>query len=126
MRLGLGPGSFGYRLPGDYSAGPAWLPNLTLQVLHDTGIIGLLALLWLLAAFYVTAIRALRRAPVGQVRTVLAGLIAAMTALLIAFQLTPGFTLGYSWALLALGMAAARAAAAAGQTSGRRAGAAAA
>jgi O-antigen ligase len=104
--LGTGPGSFSYRLPGDTAPGPAWLPNLTLQVLHDTGVLGLLAMLWLCAAFYVTTVRALWRAPAGPLRTALGGLIAAITALLIAFQLTPGFTLGYSWALLALGVAA--------------------
>ena len=104
--LGTGPGSFSYRLPGDTAPGPAWLPNLTLQVLHDTGVLGLLALLWLCAAFYVTTLRALWRAPAGPLRTALGGLIAAITALLIAFQLTPGFTLGYTWALLALGVAA--------------------
>jgi O-antigen ligase len=104
--LGTGPGSFSYRLPGDTAPGPAWLPNLTLQVLHDTGVLGLLAMLWLCAAFYVTTLRALWRAPAGPLRTALGGLIAAITALLIAFQLTPGFTLGYSWALLALGVAA--------------------
>jgi O-antigen ligase len=104
--LGTGPGTFSYRLPGDTAPGPAWLPNLTLQVLHDTGVLGLLAMLWLWAAFYVTTVRALRRAPPGLLRAALGGLIAAATALLIAFQLTPGFTLGYSWALLALGVAA--------------------
>jgi O-antigen ligase len=106
--LGLGPGSFNYRLPGDTTPGPAWLPNLTLQALHDTGIVGLLTMLWLFVAFYVITIRALRRAPPGSARTVLAGLIAAVTTLLISFQLTPGFSLGYSWALLALAVAAAR------------------
>jgi O-antigen ligase len=104
--LGLGPGSFSYRLPGDTSPGPAWLPNLTLQVLHDTGILGLLALVWVFAAFFVAALRTLRRAPPGRPRTALAGLTAAVAALLISFQLTPGLTLGYSWALLALGVAA--------------------
>ncbi len=106
--LGLGPGSFSYRLPGDTSPGPAWLPNLTLQALHDTGVVGLAAMIWLFAAFYVVTLRALRRAPPGQGRTALAGLIAAVSALLIAFQLTPGFLLGYSWAMLALATAAAR------------------
>lgn len=104
--LGLGPGSFTYRLPGDTSTGPAWLPNLTLQALHDTGLVGVVALLGLFAVFYVSSLRALRIAPPGPERTVLAGVIAAVTALLISFQLTPGFSLGYSWALLALGGAA--------------------
>ena len=103
--LGLGPGSFAYHLPGDNSA-QAWLPNLTLQALHDTGVLGLLVMLWLFVAFYIVTIRALRRAPPGRTRAALAGLIAAVSALLIAFQLTPGFTLGYSWALLALAVAA--------------------
>jgi len=119
--LGTGPGSFSYRLPGDTAPGPAWLPNLTLQVLHDTGVLGLLAMLWLCAAFYVTTVRALWRAPAGLLRTVLGGLIAAITALLIAFQLTPGFTLGYSWALLALGVAASSAVSAAEHTGADRA-----
>ncbi len=112
--LGLGPGSFAYKLSGDTSTSAAWLPNLTLLALHDTGILGLLALLWLFAAFYVMSIGALRRAPPGELRAALAGLIAAVTAMLVAFQLTPGFNLGYSWALLALGAAAARAIARAG------------
>ena len=107
--LGLGPGSFTYRLPGDPATGPSWIPNLLLQTLHDTGALGLLALLWLYAAYYAGALRALRRAPPGESRAALAGLIAATTALLISFQLTPGTPLGYSWALLALGVAAARA-----------------
>jgi O-antigen ligase len=119
--LGTGPGSFSYRLPGDATPGPAWLPNLTLQVLHDTGVLGLLAMLWLFVAFYVTTLRALRRAPSGPLRAVLGGLIAAVTALLIAFQLTPGFTLGYSWALLALAVAASGAVTAAGHAVADRA-----
>jgi len=106
--LGLGPGSFNYRLPGDTATGPAWLPNLSLQALHDTGVIGLLVMLWLFVAYFVVTLRALRRAPPGQPRAALAGLIAAVTALLIAFQLTPGFSLGYSWALIGFGIAAAR------------------
>jgi len=108
--LGLGPGSFAYKLSGDTSTSAAWLPNLTLLTLHDTGALGLLALVWLFAAFYAMATGALRRAPPGETRAALAGLTAAVTALLVAFQLTPGLNLGYSWALLALGVAAARAA----------------
>lgn len=106
--LGVGPGSFSFRLPGDLSSGPAWLPNLTLQALHDAGIIGLLALVVLVVAFYVTMLRALYRAPVGDTRAALSGLIAAMTALFVAFQLTPGFVLGYPWALLGLALGATR------------------
>ena len=51
--------------------------------------LGLLAMLWLCAAFYVTTVRALWRAPPGPLRAALGGLSAAVTALLIAFQLTP-------------------------------------
>ncbi len=107
--LGLGPGSFAYKLSGDVSTSAAWLPNLTLLTLHDTGILGLLALVWLFGAFYAQGVGALRRAPPGETRAALAGLIAAVTALLVAFQLTPGLNLGYPWAVLALGVAAVRA-----------------
>jgi len=107
--LGLGPGSFAYKLSGDVSTSAAWLPNLTLLTLHDTGILGLLALVWLFGAFYAQGVGALRRAPPGETRAALVGLIAAVTALLVAFQLTPGLNLGYPWAVLALGVAAVRA-----------------
>ena len=55
-------------------------------------------------------------------RAALGGLIAAVTALLIAFQLTPGFTLGYTWALLALAVAASCAATVAEHAGAEKAG----
>lgn len=102
--FGLGTGSF------NVGASPGqphpWLPNLLLLTLHDTGIIGIAALVLLAVAFFTSATRALRFA--GDLGPFVAGSIAAITALLIAFQTTSGFWFLYTWIVFGLASAAVR------------------
>ena len=76
-----------------------WIGNFVLQVLHDTGVVGLLAfiaLLWsLMAGAYRAAGRVMEVEPVNATRQL--ALFAAFAGLLVAFVFTTGFTLGYSW-----------------------------
>jgi len=103
--LGLGTGSFNFG-PGPGQLHP-WLPNLFLLTLHDTGVVGSVALLWLIVRFYRATVKNVRddaatAAPIAM------GAIASFTALLIAFQTTSGFWFVYPWIVATLGVLAAR------------------
>jgi len=102
--LGLGTGSFNYgAVPG---AGHPWLPSLFALTVHDTGIAGAAALAWLILAFYTCALRAMRRG--CALSFLIAGCIASVTSLLLAFQTTSGFWFTYPWIVFATGMASVR------------------
>jgi len=102
--FGSGTGSFNFgAAPGQPHP---WLPNLFLLTLHDTGLLGLAALLLFLIAFYRFTIRAVRKG--GQESLLIAGCVAGVTALLVAFQTTSGFWFTYPWIVAGIGVAAAR------------------
>lgn len=81
-----------------------WIGNYLLLALHDTGVVGLVLWLGLLASIARRAIRvigALRPTNPVAAGSVLA-LTAAVTVLLVAFLSTSGFSLGFSWVLIGL------------------------
>jgi putative inorganic carbon (HCO3(-)) transporter len=89
--LGVGPGGIKreyrhYAMPEALMKRTGHLHNSALQILVETGVAGLLAWLWLWAAFFTAAVRLLRRlpAPADRERALLAGSIAAITGFLIA------------------------------------------
>jgi O-Antigen ligase len=102
--FGLGTGSWTFdQVPG----GPhAWLPSLFLLTLHDTGLLGLGALLWAIWVYYRITIRGARG---GSDLALLAfGSIVGFSCLLIAFQTTTGFWFAYPWIVMVIGTTAAR------------------
>jgi hypothetical protein len=74
--------------------------------LHDTGVVGLAALLWFVIAFIRLTVRAARKG--GPTSMLIVGSIAGVTALLTAFQTTSGFWFTYPWIVAGIGVAAAR------------------
>ncbi|MEO8621439.1 MAG: O-antigen ligase family protein, partial [bacterium] len=84
-----------------------WIGNYLLLALHDTGVIGLMMWVVLLATIIARPLRVLRAMPSrnGEDAGRMLGLVAAVASMLIAFLSTSGFSLGYSW--LIVGMLAA-------------------
>lgn len=106
--LGQGSGSYGYVFG---AAAGGWLGNLPLHILFDTGIVGLMLLLFALVAAGRPAIRALTTAAASSWETthfVLFGLVAGTLALLITYQFTDGTWLGFTWVLFGMLVAAGR------------------
>lgn len=81
-----------------------WIPNFVLQVMHDTGIVGLLVFLALLASVIRRGLRAARLAATGDRSraATLVALVASYCTLFVPFLFTTGFSLGYAWLLPAL------------------------
>jgi hypothetical protein len=105
--LGWGAGAF----PLVYPPAPGqgyWIGNITLHVLFDTGILGLLMLATAVTLAGWRALPALRQPSAVWTLTsyVTFGLLCATAALLAAFQLTDGSWLGFTWVLLGMLVAA--------------------
>ncbi len=92
-----------------YAAAPephesAWIPNVALHVLFDTGIVGLLTLSVALVVAGSSALRTLTRP--SQLTSAgeygLLGLAMACVTLVICFQMTDGTWMGFSWFSLGL------------------------
>ena len=88
--LGLGPGGVKreyerFALPEAVKKRTGHVHNAPLQILVERGVLGLLAWGWIWVAFYVEAIRRLRRLPADAIaeRALLVGSIAAITGFLI-------------------------------------------
>lgn len=89
-----------YYVSNQYSGD--WISSLGLMTLHDTGVIGLGVLLLWVGAVGRTVVRAIRTASSGFVRTALLGLSVGFIALLVAYQVTTAFWLGFTWVQLGL------------------------
>jgi hypothetical protein len=101
--FGWGTDSFRYAAaPGPHES--AWIPNVALHVLFDTGIVGLLTLSVALVVAGWTAVRALTKpsqlSSAGEYG--LLGLAMACVTLAICFQMTDGTWMGFSWFSLGL------------------------
>lgn len=81
-----------------------WIPNFVLQVMHDTGIVGLGVFFALLGSIIRRGLRAARAAAEkDRARAVsLIALTASYCTLFVPFLFTTGFSLGYAWLLPAL------------------------
>jgi O-antigen ligase len=108
--IGWGAGSLGERSSYVSVELPAWVGNLELHALHDTGVLGAVGLLGAMGSTLVALIRALCRRPGVRDpnRALLAGLLAACITLLVAYQATEATWLGYTWCVFGLAWAAAR------------------
>ena len=89
---------------------PAWIPNVVLHILFDTGIIGLLVATAAVAVGVGSAVRALAKSPRrwGSVEYILLGALVACGALALSYQMTDGTWLGFTWFLFALLVVSAR------------------
>lgn len=100
--IGNGTGSFGQRYYYLSIQAPAWIGNLELHLLYDTGLLGLLAFGGFLLATACDAWRAYHAAPAAEARALLLGLGAGLVVLLVAYQATEATWLAFTWVHLGL------------------------
>jgi O-antigen ligase len=114
--LGVGTGSFHSRLPGtgrqvrfiNAPEAHPWILTMLVTALHDTGLVGLLIVMWLILAYFLTLLRAAYGVSQPNHRVLLAGLLAGAAALFTAFQVSTGVLLTFPWLLMGLSVMAAR------------------
>jgi O-antigen ligase len=107
--IGWGPGSFGQQFTYLGENAPGWVANLELHAFHDTGLIGLAALLTALIVPIAALGMQLRAGSLlePEQRAISVGLLAAAVSLLVAFQFTEATYLGYTWLVFGLAWSAA-------------------
>ncbi len=106
--LGWGSGSFGQVFNYDTEALPAWIGNLEIHILHDTGMVGLGVFVSFIAVVVGDAVSVAAKAVNDPRRNVLIGLLAGFLGLLVAFQATEATWLGFTWVYIALLVATTR------------------
>jgi O-antigen ligase len=84
----------------DWAGNPTWLGNLTVRILHDTGLLGLVTILGFLVSLWSKVRRGLRKRT-SQVY-LLVGLSAGVLLYGISFQATDGTLLAFPWIHLGL------------------------
>jgi O-antigen ligase len=108
----IGWGSSSFALFWDYDTGegsiPAWIGNLEVRVLHDTGIIGLALFVLFLGYLLRDVAKAFKKTRDGDILTSIGALLGGSVVLLVAFQVTEATTLAFPWVHLGLLAAAAR------------------
>jgi O-antigen ligase len=99
--LGLGSSSFQLLYEGvdDVGAAPAWLGNLFLRVVHDTGIVGIIVFGWFLIELGRGAWHVLESSSSlhNSASTAVGALCAGGLVMLIAYQLTDASNLAFTW-----------------------------
>lgn len=75
----------------------AWLMNLPIHVLYDTGITGALLFFTFLGWSFVRGVRGFARAPSGPGSELTLGLLGAFVGLMVAFQFSEATWLAYPW-----------------------------
>jgi O-antigen ligase len=108
--VGLGSSSFQllYEDEDNIGVGPAWLDNLFIRIIHDTGIVGMTVFGWFMIALGRGAWRVLTSSLHDQASTAVGALSAGALVMLIAYQLTDASTLGFTWIHLGVLAAAVR------------------
>lgn len=105
---GWGPGSF-YDIHGELRARPAWISNLTLRLLQETGLIGLSLFLGFVLSLFLPVLKTLRSCRMRLDRMTLLGLSISLLVLWgLAYQSTDGIWLSASWVHAGLLAAGAR------------------
>jgi len=99
--LGHGTGSFA-QLHGIRAGTIAWISNLVLHTLVDTGVVGLIIQLALVFLIFRDAWRAGRRSRAPELQIGLPALAVGLLAMLIAYQTTDGTWLALFWVHLGL------------------------
>jgi hypothetical protein len=105
--IGQGIGSFGQKYITS-SADRAWLSNVFVRVLHDSGIVGLALFLSSLTLLAWRTLRLVWQRPTGEVQISAVALGIAIAGMLIAFQATEGLQIAWYWWSLGLFAAALR------------------
>ncbi len=97
--IGLGSSSFQllYEDQDDLGVSSAWLGNLFLRIIHDTGIIGMIVFGWFLVELGRKAWHVLRSSSHDPASTAVGALTAGGIVMLIAYQLTDASALGFTW-----------------------------
>lgn len=94
---GWGPGAF-YALHGLLRARPAWISNLTVRLLHETGVVGLVLFVGYFLTLLMPGIKRVRGMEDGMARGALLGLMISYAVLVgLAYQSTDGIWLTASW-----------------------------
>lgn len=94
---GWGPGSF-YELHGLLRANPAWISNLTLRLLQETGVVGLAVFAAFVLTLLVPALKVAEQRAASAEAAALRGLVIAYAVLLgLAYQSTDGIWLTAGW-----------------------------
>jgi O-antigen ligase len=106
--FGWGAGSFGQQYRYQSVNLPAWVSNLEIHALHDSGVIGAIGLALALSVTVVSLWRAASRPQDPRDAAIRVGLLAACVTFLIAFQATEATWLGFSWFVFGLAWAASR------------------
>ena len=88
--------------------GPAWVGNLEIRILHDTGVIGLAVFLAFLANLFREAFKALRQTKNREDIRNIGALLGGLIVMLVAFQATDATTMAFPWVHMGLLAAAAR------------------
>lgn len=102
----LGRGTMG--LPRTIFGAQSWIYSSTIQTLHDTGIVGLGALIWMQLTVLIWLARGYRRETDPFLKAALAGFIAGLIAMIIAWQSSSLMWLGWSWVYLGVTIAIAQ------------------
>jgi hypothetical protein len=104
----IGNGTFSYsylnaqRARGEGPLGNAWISNLLLLVLHDTGLIGMAVFLALLWAIFYEAKQTIENLRGSHYKCDALAYQAAFLSLLVAFLATSAFSYGYTWILIGM------------------------
>jgi O-antigen ligase len=106
--MGWGPGSF-YELHGLLRANPAWISNLTLRLLQETGVVGLAVFALFVLTLLIPALKVAEKQAAPAEAAALRGLVIAYAVLIgLAYQSTDGIWLTASWVHAGLIAAGAR------------------
>lgn len=104
--FGNGTFSYSYLNPEDIlfegPGGAAWISNVFLLVLHDTGIVGMAVFLGFLWAVFRESRLTAREGGDQRLKTHAIAFKVAFLGLLVAFQATSAFYYGYTWILIGL------------------------
>jgi O-antigen ligase len=106
--FGWGAGSFGQQYTYLSVNLPAWVGNLEVHALHDSGIVGAIGLGLALCVTVVSLWRSASRSQEPNDAAIRVGLLAACATLLIAYQATEATWLGFTWFVFGLAWAASR------------------
>lgn len=105
---GWGPGSF-YDIYGELRAHPAWISNLSIRLLQETGLIGTGLFLGFTLSLFLPVLKTLHRSQMKAERMMLLGLSISLLVLWgLAYQSTDGIWLSASWVHAGLLAAGAR------------------
>ena len=100
--LGIGAGLFPFSLSMPQNSPH----NMFIEIAAETGIIGLMSLVWFIVALFVSMLKAIKLEPDGYYRDILIGLTLAVTSMILMNLTMNAFKVETFWVMLGLGYAA--------------------